>query len=287
MRFQAESVRFVARSLEELEARVRPREHDGSRPAGHEHLLFALREPGRGHADADAVERRERRGELPLAPVDQEQVGQRPSLVPRARVAARHGLRDRREVVDARALDLEETVLVFRGLSVEEDDAGRVRLASLQMGNVEALDPGRAAVEVERLGERERRSLAMLQSPSKPPEMVLARVVAGDLHTLECRPAARRLDRDARSFSLREPCLDRLEGVLGQVDGQKHVARQERGPVVELREQRNPEFLRRHVAELLPGVFARVEDDASAHEEDRRGDVAPVREIAEHVQILA
>src|ERR1035437_9991092 len=287
MRLQAESMRLVARSLEELEARVRPCEHDRGRTAGHEHLFFAFREPGCRHPDAEAVERRERRRELPLAPVDQEQVGQWPPLLHRARVTARHGLGDRRQVVDARPVDAKEAVLVLCGLAVHEDDAGGIRLISLQMRDVETLDPGRAAVEVERLCERERRLLAALPHRSKAPEMILARVVAGDLHALERRSAARRLDRDARPFPLREPRLDGFERLFGQVDGQQDVARQESRRVVKLREKRDPEFLRWHVAELLPEVLARVEDDTPAHEEDGRGDVAPVGEIAEHVEILA
>ena len=59
--------------------------------------------------------------------------------------------------------------------------------------------------------------------------MILARVVACDLDALEGRAAARRLDDDLRAPSLGQPKgLDRLQGVVGKVDRQEDLARQER-----------------------------------------------------------
>src|SRR5471032_640625 len=107
-------MRFVARSLEQLETGVRAREGDRRGAARNEHLLLAFRERGRRHLDSDTVERRESRRELALASIDEKEIRKRSPLLLRARVAPRDGLGDRREIVDERLLDAEETVLALR-----------------------------------------------------------------------------------------------------------------------------------------------------------------------------
>ena len=93
---ERDAVRLVADALEELERGARAVEHDRRREPGHEDLLLALRE--RDDRDARQVEllhRGQRRGELPLSAVDDDEVRHPREALVRAR---RRGARaNRRE----------------------------------------------------------------------------------------------------------------------------------------------------------------------------------------------
>ncbi len=79
-------------------------ENQGLAPPGQEDLLLLLGQSDHGdRARAEAREDAFRRGELPLAAVDQDEVGPLELLVQHPGVAPRHRLTDRREIVDLAA----------------------------------------------------------------------------------------------------------------------------------------------------------------------------------------
>jgi hypothetical protein len=283
---EPEPVGLVPGPLEQLQAGIPPGQRDGEGTARDEDLLLPLREADGGELDSDPVERREGRRELALSAVDDEQVGERLALGAPPFVAPGHGLGDRREVVRHRPLDPERPVLVLRRRPVDEDDAGRIRVAPLEVGDVEALDAGRATIEVERLRERERRLLPCLPKRPEAPHVARPRVVPGDPHAVERGAALRGPDRHLRPAPVRQPGLERLERFLRDLEREVDLPRQERRRVVVLREERDPELLRVDLAEPLPEELPRVEDRPAADVEDGDRDVPAVGEVPEHVDVL-
>src|SRR6185503_13825922 len=97
-----EAMRFVARLLEHAQRRRPARETKRFATADHEDFFLALREADdRQRAKAELLERGVGRAELPLAAVDDHEIGKRLLLVAPAREVARHDLVHRCEVVDA------------------------------------------------------------------------------------------------------------------------------------------------------------------------------------------
>ena len=259
----------------------------GRERPGHEDLLFPLREADRRELDPDPVERPEGGRQLALSAVDDEEVGERLAFRATPLVAPGDGLGDRREVVGHGAVDPEHPVLPFRRLAVDEDDARGVGVAPLEVRDVEALDPRRPVVEVERLREGQGRLLPRLAHGLEAPDVARPGVVPGDLHPVERGSPLRRPHLHPGAAALREPRLDGSERLLRNLVGKVDLPREERRRVVVLRQERHPELLRVDVADPLPEELPRVEDRPSPHVQDRHGEVPVVGEVAEDVDVLA
>ena len=72
-----ESVRLIADVLHEMEDRRRRQQHDRIGLAGDKDLLLAFRQSDDRHGPADGFQLPERRAQLPLPTVDQDEVGPR------------------------------------------------------------------------------------------------------------------------------------------------------------------------------------------------------------------
>jgi hypothetical protein len=86
-----------------------------------------------------------RRGDLPLAAVDEDQVGQAAFVADDPAIAAAHGLRKRRVIISRRDIfDVEPAIVRFQGTLRAKHHAGRDGCLAARMADIEALDaPGR------------------------------------------------------------------------------------------------------------------------------------------------
>ena len=157
---------------------------------------------------------------------------------------------------------------------------------SLEVGDVEALDPRGPVVEVERLREGQGRLLPRLADGLEAPDVARPGVVPGDPHPVERGSPLRRPHLHPGAAPLREPRLDRSERLLRDLVGKVDLPREERRRVVVLRQERHPELLRIDVADPLPEELPRVQHRPAPHVQDRHGEVPVVGEVAEDVDVL-
>jgi len=280
-------VRLVARLLEQPERRGAAREPQRLRAPAHEDLLLALREAHeRQRREPQRLQRLVRGGELPLAAVDDDEVGERlPLLQPAAEVAP-DDLAHRLEVVGAlrlvHRLDLHRAVLAPARPPVLEPDDAPDTVLPLRGGVVEADERARELLQAEFLPEVVDgvggALVGLLLGELELLEQV-ARVLLGQVDQLALRPALGGED-------LRR-ALGRLleELAVLEVEGDEQLARPGRGLEV-----RADEVCGEHVAvgrlldALEEPVLARDELALpDAEQRDRR--VVAVARVADHVAV--
>jgi hypothetical protein len=218
---EREAVRFVADPLQQLERGRVAVEDNRLRIARQEDLLLALRE--RDHRHTGKVERLHRRQhgrELALASVHDYEVrrGRERVVVllgrhvAPAREAAANHLGHRREVVlTVDAADAELAVVRLLRHRVLEDHHRANRRRALQVGDVEALDADRQALQVERLAqllERLHAAQAALLGLDGIRLESDARVLLGELGEPALLATRGRADLHPRPASLREELLE-------------------------------------------------------------------------------
>ena len=239
-----EAVRLVADPLQELQPGVVPVEQDRLRAARDEHLLLALRERDHRHPRqaGGRLHRLERRRELPLAAVDHDEVRDRRealvvavgiACVTQPREAPRDHLPHRREVVLAvEAPDRERPVVRLLRLRVDEHGHRGDDVAPLQVRDVEALDPHRQALEVERLAQALERldpAQSLLLGRRRLVGERQLRVLGGELGEPLLLAARRRPHLDRCSAELGEEARERLGvGQVGRDDQLRRHARRRR-----------------------------------------------------------
>ena len=145
-----EAVRLIADALDEVERLAVARQHDRVALALAEHELELLGEADDGDVRMTrAPDDLKRRGELPLAAVDDNEIRQ--LLLWQIAVAALRDLAHGEEVVrlSLRAFDLEAPVVGFLRHATLEDDHRGNGLSSLNMRDIEALHAVRRLLEAE------------------------------------------------------------------------------------------------------------------------------------------
>src|SRR6185503_19496041 len=131
-----EPMGFVAQPFDELAGRAVRSESDRVLAAWKEDQLLLFCQRSERQPKLKLPDRSRGHAELPLASVDEHQVGQRFPFIRQSFVTARDDFLDRREVVDARdRADAETPVMILIRLPALEADHGADRLFSLGMGD--------------------------------------------------------------------------------------------------------------------------------------------------------
>ena len=100
MEGDGEAMRFVANALDQQQRRIVRGQRDRILVLARvEQLLFLRDADGDEIREAELLERRVRRRELPLAAVDQHEIGKRSAVLEQLAVAPQHDFVHRREVV--------------------------------------------------------------------------------------------------------------------------------------------------------------------------------------------
>ena len=291
---EREAVRLVPNTLEQLQAGAVRVEQDRVGLLRDEDLLHPLRQRDHRHArQLVRLHRRQRRRELPLAAVDDDEVRRGREalvvLVLRARAqpgeAARDDLGHRREVVLAvEAADRELAVVRLLRDPVLEHHHRADDLVPLDVRDVEALDPERQALEVERLAQLLERvdaaQLLLLRDEQLRVEGEPC-VLGGQLGQPPLLAAGRRPHLDAGAAQLRQEPLQRFEPRRVR---RHDDLRRDRGRVAVVLERERLED-RRHVLALdvLEMEAVAVDHLAAAEREHLHGGAIALGSDAEHV----
>src|SRR4029079_6797388 len=190
---------FVARLLNHAKSRRTTREAQRLGSADHVDLFLALGKADHGHrGKAKHGERGVCGVELPLAAVDDDEVGERLPFLGPSREVARHDLVHRREVVDPfDGLHLELAILGAIGPAILKPDTGRDGVRSLRVRDVEADEGSRDFLQSElplQLIYRIARSLLGFFAGETELLEQMPRVLRGEVDELTARTALGRVD---------------------------------------------------------------------------------------------
>ena len=273
-----EAVRLVADALDEVERLAVARQDDRLALALLEDELELLGEADDGHilVPARPADDLERRRELPLAAVDDDEVGQ--FFLGQSDIAARCDLAHREEVVGLalRALDLEAPVVRLLGQAALEDDHRGNRLRALDVRDVEALHAVGHLLEAEVVAElahgAHRLLVGLLDARGLVGE-VFGRIALGHRDDVALRAALRQEELHLRALLLLgQPALKQCLLRFGDGHRQQDLARHEGGAMVVLREEGGEDV---GVALLLTALQEEVlaaDHLARADEEDLHAD---------------
>ena len=217
---KGDAVRLVANALKELQRRARAVEDDRGREARNEDLLLALRErDDRDPRQVELLDGGERRGELPLPAVDDDEVRHpREALVllgrPHAREPPRHRLAHRADVVlTARAPDRERSGSARSSASRRRRPSSTPTIDSPWM-----LETSKHSIRTGRLSRfstsRSSSSAAIRFEPRRLPHRRVRlerelRVLGGELDEPPLLASQRRSHDDARAAPLAEELRER------------------------------------------------------------------------------